>query len=212
MCARISLAEIKKPLRFCNRYVSASGGQSDDGGASNAVLSGAANDLGSALATIDAYTGKPPSVTGVNVLLKVHRGADQAFMRSDLAAASACGRASGCACKVALQRVRGAKLTRTYTLQIPRDTRRAARRVRLVGQDADQGENAFTTIILGDDEEQNEGGDPGPSTLDELAEQVKATARYDGVGLRIGRARGEAFRDDDFRISGQAETTVRVRR
>ena len=38
MCARISLAEIKKPLRFCNRYVSASGGQSDDGGSSNAVL------------------------------------------------------------------------------------------------------------------------------------------------------------------------------
>ena len=47
MCARITVAEIKKPLRFCNRYVSASGGQSEDGGSSNAVLSGAANDLGS---------------------------------------------------------------------------------------------------------------------------------------------------------------------
>ena len=32
MCARITIAEIKKPLRFCNRYVSASGGQGDDGG------------------------------------------------------------------------------------------------------------------------------------------------------------------------------------
>ena len=28
--------------------------------------------------------------------------------------------------------------------------------------------------------------------------------------LRVGRVRGEAFRDDDYRISGQAETTVRV--
>ena len=46
MCARIAVAEIKKPLRFCNRYVSRRGGQSDDGGSANAVLSGAANDLG----------------------------------------------------------------------------------------------------------------------------------------------------------------------
>src|SRR6478609_1665605 len=42
MCARISVTEIKKPLRFCNRYISTSAGQSDDGGASNALLSGAA--------------------------------------------------------------------------------------------------------------------------------------------------------------------------
>jgi hypothetical protein len=108
--------------------------------------------------------------------------------------------------------VRGAKLTRTYTLQIPRDARPGTQRVRLVGQDADQGENAFTTIFLGEEEEQDEGGDPGPATLDELAAQVRATARYDGVGLRIGRARGDAFRDDDFRISGQAETSVVVKR
>ena len=32
MCARITVAELKRPLRFCNRYVSASGGQSEDGG------------------------------------------------------------------------------------------------------------------------------------------------------------------------------------
>src|SRR4051812_8036698 len=51
MCARITVAEIKKPLRFCNRYVSAGGGQSEDGGTSNAVLSSAADDLGSALAS-----------------------------------------------------------------------------------------------------------------------------------------------------------------
>jgi hypothetical protein len=97
-------------------------------------------------------------------------------------------------------------------MQIPRETRRGTQRVRLVGQDADQGANAFTTIILSDEDQQSEGGDPGPATLDELAEQIKATARFDGVGVRVGRARGEAFRDDDFRISGQAEATVKVTR
>ena len=81
MCARITLTEIDKPLRFCNRYVSVAAGQGEDGSITNAVMSGAANDLSGALASIDAYTGKPPTVTGVSVLLKVHRGADQAFIR-----------------------------------------------------------------------------------------------------------------------------------
>ena len=211
MCARISLAEIEKPLRFCNRYVSAGSGQSEDGGSSNAVLSGAANDLGSALGTIDAYTGKPPRVTGVSVLLKVHRGTDQAFIRGiSLPQRVRAGRKVRA--KVTLQRVRGDKLTRTYTMSIPRDARSGRQTLRFVGQDVDQGENAFTTIILGEEEEQNEGGDPGPDSLDELAEEVRATQRYDGVLVRIGRVRGDAFRDDDFRISGQAEAAVQVSR
>ena len=210
MCARITVTEIKKPLRFCNRYVSASGGQSEDGGSSNAVLSGAANDLGSALAAIDAYTGKAPNVAGVNVMLKVHRGADQAFIRSiSLPARVRAG-----------QKVRSRSPCRSCAAPSSTAPTRCdpARRppgrqtLRLVGQDADQGADAFTTIILGEDEEDNEGGDPGPSSLDELAAEVRATERFDGVSLRIGRARGEAFRDDDFRISGQAETTVRVSR
>jgi hypothetical protein len=211
MCARVTVAEIEKPLRFCNRYVSSSGGQSDDGGSSNAVLSGAANDLGSALGVIDAFTGKAPQVTGVNVLLKLHRGADQAFMRSISLPAKA-RRGHKVKVKVALQIVRGAKLTRTYTMQIPRDAHTGRQTLRLVGQDADQGADAFTTIILGDDTQQNEGGDPGPSTLDDLAKQVDATQRFDGVGLRLGRVRGDAFRDAGYRISGQAETTIRITR
>jgi hypothetical protein len=211
MCARITVAEIKKPLRFCNRYVSASGGQSEDGGATNAVLSGAANDLGSALGTIDAYTGKAPNVTGVTVLAKVHRGTDQAFLRS-ISVPSTVRRGRKVKVRVALQVVRGARLTRTYTLTIPRDARIGRQTLRLVGQDADAGDDAFTTIIIGDDDEEDEGGDAGPATLDALATQVRATERFDGVSLRLGRARGEAFRDKAFRISGSAQATVRVRR
>ena len=77
-----------------------------------------------------------------------------------------------------------------------------------MGQDADQGEDGFTTIILGEEDERDEGGDPGPATLAELAAQVRGTQRYDGVSVRIGGARGNAFRDDDYRISGQAETSI----
>ena len=211
MCARITLAQVEKPLRFCNRYISTAAGQAEDGSVTNAVLSGASNDLGGALASIDAFTGKPPTVSGVNVLLKVHRGADQAFIR-DVTLPARVRPGQRVRARVSLQRVRGDRLTRTYTLRIPGSLRRGTQRLRFVGTDADQGESAFTTILLGDEEEENEGGDPGPSTLEELAESVRATERWDGVTLRVGRSRTQAFRDDDFRISGQAETTVRVTR
>ena len=209
MCARITVQEIAKPLRFCNRYVSTAAGQGDDGGTSNAVLSGIVNDLGGALATIDAYTGKPPRVTGVNVLVRVHRGADQAFIRSVRLPARA-RRGQQVRARVSLQLVRGGRLTRTYAVRIPNDARPGTRRARFVGQDADQGEDGFTTIILGEEDEDDEGGDPGPATLTELAEQVRGTQRYDGVSVRIGNARGNAFRDDVYRISGQGETSIRI--
>jgi len=212
MCARIVVAEIKRPLRFCNRYVSVSGGESEDGGSSNAVLSGAADDLGSALGTIDDYTGKPPNVTGVSVMLEVRRGTDQAFIR-DISLPQRVRQGQKVKVKVALQVVRGARLSRTYTLAIPRDAPLGRQTLSLVGQDADQGSDAFATIVLGDDEDEgDDGGDPGPSSLSELAEAVRSTERFDGVTLHLGHVRDDAFRDDDYRLSGKAQATVHVSR
>lgn len=210
MCARIAIKALAKPVRFCNRYVSTSAAQSDDGTSLNAVLSGASNDLATAVSAIDAYTGTPPQVTGINVLLKVRRGADQAFMRSvKLPARVRPGQRVRV--RVSLQRVRGGTFTRTYTLRIPADAPRGNQRVRFVGQDADQGEDGFTTIIIGDDDERDEGGDPGPRTLRELEASIKGLARFDGVTARVGRgSRIQAFRDDAFRISGTADATTRV--
>ena len=210
MCARITRRGDQKPLRFCNRYVSASGGQGEDGGSSNAVLSGAANDLGAALATIDAYTGKAPTRDRGQRAAKVHRGADQAFIRDiTLPARVRPGQRVRVAGRAAARPRRQAH-PHLHDHDPARRPLAAAARCASSARTPTQGADAFTTIILGDDEEENEGGDPGPATLDELAEQVRATQRYDGVRVRFGRVRGEAFRDDDFRISGQAETTVRV--
>ena len=125
MCARIAIQQISKPVRFCNRYVSVSAAQADDGSQLNAVLSGAANDLAGAISTIDAYTGTPPNVTGINVLIKVRRGADQAFIRSiKLPARVRPGQRVRA--RVSLQRVRGGTLTRNYTVPRPRRCARAA--------------------------------------------------------------------------------------
>ena len=209
MCARIAIQQISKPVRFCNRYVSVSAAQADDGTQLNAVLSGAANDLAGAIATIDAYTGTPPNVTGINVLIKVRRGADQAFIRSiKLPARVRPGQRVRA--RVSLQRVRGGTLVRTYPFRVPADAARGSQRFRFIGQDADAGEDGLTTIIIGDDDERDVGGDPGPRNLKELEAQLRATERYDGVTVRVGRSRTEAFRDDAFRISGTADATTRV--
>ncbi len=211
MCARIAIQQISKPVRFCNRYVSVSAAQADDGTQLNAVLSGAANDLAGAIATIDAYTGTPPNVTGINVLIKVRRGADQAFIRSiKLPARVRPGQRVRA--RVSLQRVRGGTLVRNYPFRVPADAARGSQRFRFIGQDADAGEDGLTTIIIGDDDERDVGGDPGPRNLKELEAQLKGTERYDGVTVRVGRSRTEAFRDDAFRISGTADATTRVTR
>jgi hypothetical protein len=209
MCARIEITELKKPMRFCNRYVSTASEQADDGSAINAVVSGAASDLASALGDIDAYTGQPPHVNRVSVLLKLRRTAEQAFMRR-ISAPRRVRPGQRIRVRVSLQRVRGARMERTYSVRIPRTARPGRLRLLLVGRDADAGDSGLTTIIIGDDSGTSEGGDPGPKTLRALARRVSSLGRFDGVTLHTGKASSHAFRDDGMRISGHAEVTVRV--
>src|SRR6201999_215891 len=99
--------------------------------------------------------------------------------------------------RATLQRVRGNEFKRTYKLHIPGDAKPGRMKLRLIGRDADSGDNSLgTTIIIGDDG----AGDPGPGSLAELADEVDANARYDGVTLRLGATRTRAFRDNGFRI------------
>ena len=192
MCARITVAELEKPLRFCNRYVSSSGGQGEDGGSTNAVLGGASNDLGGALGSIDAFTGKPPRVTAVSVLLKLHRGADQAFIldsrcrRARVAASgSGQGRPPG--------RPRRPASPAPTRCGFPATLRSGNQALRLVGTGRGSGRERLHDDLLGDDTQQDEGGDPSPGTLEEVAERSgrPALGRRD---LRIGRIPRKAFR------------------
>jgi hypothetical protein len=211
MCARIKLAELKQPLRFCNRYVSLAQEQAEDGSLGNAVTTGAASDLATALSSIDSYTGKPPRVTGVSVELKLHRAADQAFIRH-VHVPTSVRPGEKLRVTLTLQRVRGAaEFKRGYTLRIPRDARPGVHKLQLIGRDADSSDDSLaTTIILGDDSQDDGGGDPGPTSLASLRDQVEGLARYDGVTLRLGSSRARAFRDDALRISGRGSVMVRV--
>jgi hypothetical protein len=84
-------------------------------------------------------------------------------------------------------------------------------KLRLLGRDADGGDSSLaTTIVIGDGGGEDISGDPGPTSLSALADEVAGIATYDGVTLRMGAERAQAFRDNDFRLSGRAETTVHV--
>ena len=151
-------AALLQPLRLASPPA-----RREDGSVTNAVLSGAANDLGGALATIDAYTGKPPQRH------RRQRAAEGPPRRRPgvhprrHAPARACGPGQRVRARVSLQRVRGDRADPHLHAADPRPTARAApSALRFVGQDADAGRGR-----LHDDHPRrrgrgDEGGDPGP--------------------------------------------------
>jgi hypothetical protein len=208
MCARITLQELERPLRFCNRYVSNALSEGDDGSLANAVTSGAGGDLLEALSDVDAYNGRPPHVTGVTARVVVSRGAHQAFLQR-IRAPRRVRAGQTARVSLTLQEVRGSTIERSYRVRIPAGLHRGRHALRLTGHDVDGGDDSFaTTIIIGD--VGSDFGSRGPRSLSALADQVRGISRYDGVTLHIGGDRRHAFRDGDLRISGAARTTVRV--
>jgi hypothetical protein len=210
MCARIVLRERAKPLRFCNRYVT---GDPDASGAGNSVAALAATDLLGALGMIDSYKVSDLEVREVSARVKLQRGMRQAFMRS-ISLPSRVRPGQRVRARVSLQVVRGPKVTRTYSIRLPSGLRRGSRRLTFVGTDADSGDAALgdaITLILDDEEGSgSSGGELGPGSVSELADQISSLGRYDGVGLRHGEETIPAFRDDELRLSGRVRTTVRV--
>jgi hypothetical protein len=210
MCARIVLAARAKPVRFCNRYVS---GEEDLSGAGNSVAALAATDLISALSMVDSYKLADLEVKEVSARVKMERGMRQAFMRS-ISLPHRVRPGQRVRARVALQVVRGPKITRTYSVRLPSGLHRGARRLTFVGTDADSAGDAFgdaIELILDDSgDAPSRGGDLGPSSVGKLAGQIAGLARYDGVGLRNGSATLHAFRDPELRLSGRVRTTVRV--
>ena len=119
--------------------------------------------------------------------------------------------------RIRLQVVRGPKITRTFRLRIPRSVRPGLRALTLSGRDVDDPDSdifgaLIETIFIGGDDEEETAGREGARTLDQLARRVKDLQRYDGVRLRAGRARSNAYRDPQLRISGRVTTVVRVAR
>jgi hypothetical protein len=220
MCAEIALRELPKgPLRFCNRYVGDAAAVSLDGSGGNALATSAGADVELALGLIAGYTGKALHVTSLKAGLRIHRGADLAYMRK-LRLPRRVRRGQRVTARLTVQRLHGPKQFRTVKLRLPGDLERGSHRIILRGTDPDASEEGFfeslTFDTSGEGDENRDGStlDTGPQTLTELKEAIEGLRRYDGVSLFVDRARGEGtrvLRDPEVRLAGQVSARVRVR-
>jgi hypothetical protein len=210
VCVQISLGGLPRPVRFCNRYVSAFPADEDFVGTANTVAARASQDVFDALARIDDYQGTPPRIGEVAVRMDIRRGEQRAFLRS-VKLPRRVRPGQRVRARVTMRRVRGGIIGRSYRMRIPRELRRGERTLRFTGSDVDVAEDGLLGAIIIDGIDDG-AGDPGPRNLRALAKGIRSLERYDGVRVSAGGNRRRAFRDRDLRISGRATARVRVRR
>lgn len=207
MCVAITLRELKRPVRYCQRY-------GVEGSGANPLAGALANDIASAAEQIDGYRFGVLHPTNVEIGLRLRRGLRQAVLvGADGPRRARRGRTV--ALRLSLRRtVTGVRFTRTIRLRIPRDTRPGQRTIKLTGTDADAGSSpegdGGLTVLFEDDgpvEEQ-----PEAESVEEVRAAIEGLERYDGVTASIGANEVQAYRDPDLRISGDARVTVQVRR
>jgi hypothetical protein len=220
-CVEIRVREMRKKMRFCNRYVGDSPAAGAESGFGNVVGSGAGSDAELALSLIGAYTGRALHVASVDAGVRVRRGAALAYMRK-VTLPRRVRRGRRVTAKLTIQRYRGPREVRKVSVRIPSGTKLGSRRIILRGTDPDfADEGLFEDIVIDlGDEEGGDGGDGsaldvGPQSLDALRAAVESIERYDGVKLFVGRTRDggvRAYRDPDLRLAGRVSTKVRVTR
>jgi hypothetical protein len=209
VCVQITMSGLKRPARFCNRYVSSFPADADFVGTGNTVAARASSDLFETLAAVDDYQGRPPRIDEVAVKMDIERGEQRAFLRRvKLPRRVRAGQVVRAA--VTMRKVRGGTLKRHYRLRIPSDLRPGARSLRFVGTDVDLAEDGLLGEIFFLDEGEDSGGNPGLPSLRALARRIRSIARYDGVRVYSGDSRAKAFRDSRLRVSGRASARVRV--
>jgi hypothetical protein len=213
MCVRINLRERRAPLRFCNRYVSTAVIAGEDVENASVVAARAATDVLDALTFVDQFKAARVHVTGVSALIRMRRGARQAFIRA-VRVPRKVRPGKRFAVRMLVQPPRAAARVLRFSARLPSATRAGRRRVVFSGVDVDSPDGEFlssltATIEIGEEEEANP-GELGPASVDELADAIAQTQRYDGVTMRVGRERVRAYRDAAERLSGRVTATVRV--
>ena len=205
MCVKVTLRELRKPLRFCNAYAV-------DGEVPNALAGAAAADMTAATTVLDGFRFGTLHPTAVEVGVRARAGVDQAFITG----AAAAGRVRrGHTLRVRL-RVRhtgtGRRTIQTIPVRIPLGTPRGSRTLRITGTPADVGGNpddpGDLSIVF---EEQDTGDDAGPQSLAEVRAAFESLGRFTGVTATLAGERREVFDDARVRITGSARVRVTVR-
>jgi hypothetical protein len=226
VCIRISVAQRKKALAFCNRYV---GG----GGDAEAMAAGPlAADISSATELLDVYDASGLSIRSVDIGVRVRRGMAMATLTS-LRGPRAVRRGGVLTLRARMRRPGGQRITRMIKVPVPRTMPRGPRDVLLRGTDPDvspTGADSETLDLTGlFEDDTSEEAPRSPSTVARLAKAISDMHRYDGVTARfvptdapapqqlpggpegIAQRARRVFRDKSIRVSGRARWSVLVR-
>ena len=205
MCVTITLRELPKPARFCERYAI-------DGDGPNALAGALSTDVARAAGILTTFDFGVLHITSVEIGLRVRRGLRQAYM-VDATGPRSVRRGKKVKLKLHLRRTgTGVRFTRTIKVRIPADTAPGTRAIKLTGTDAEPGSNpnedSELSIVFEDPPEDG----PIPESAEDIRTAIEALERYDGVTATVGRTDIEAYRDPNLRISGDARVTLTVKK
>ena len=207
LCVKITVRELRTPLRVCNAYAV-------DGGTQNALAGEAVADVSNAVGVLESYRFGVLHPTAVEIGVRVRRGIRQAFL-AGVSGPAIARRGSTITLRLKLRRTgTGARTTRTVRMRVPLDAPTGLRALTLTGTPADAGgnpdeEGGDLSIVFEDENSADDDG--GPRSLRELRARFDALARYTGVTARLGGEERALLRDPRLRISGQARLRLRIR-
>lgn len=205
MCVRVTLRELRPPLRFCNAYAV-------DGEVPNAFAGAAAADMSAAVGLLEGYRFGALHPVAVDVALRIRPGVSLAFI-TGATAPRRVRRGRTLRVRLHLRHTgTGARSTRTIRVRVPLDTPRGPRTLRLAGTPADIGgdpddPNDLSIVF----EDEDNGDNPGPQSVEELRTAFAGLARDDGVTATLGDSKRQVYRDPRVRITGRARVPVLVR-
>lgn len=206
LCMKVTLRELRKPMRACWSYAV-------DGVTQNALAGAAATDVAAAVGVLESYKFGALHPTAVEIGVRVRRGLRQAYIVGARAPRRV-RRGQTIRLRLALRRTgSGARTTRVVRLRVPRTAPRGLRTLRLEGTPADTGgdpdEGEGLSLVFEGDE--GSGDEAGPRSVAEVRDAFEALARFDGVSMRLGDFERPLLRDPRLRISGSARVRLRIR-
>jgi hypothetical protein len=212
LCLTVTIRELRRPLHFCNRYVS-TGVPGDGSEAPPALALAASGDAGTALGLIDQVQFAPLHVTHVSAQLDARRGLREAVIVSAHAPLHV-QPGERVAVRLLVRAYRATERHLTVHLRIPADARGPL--VARIVNSASAGQNsgsalasALTSALSGSI---SLGPPPEPpATPAALAKAFAGVSVYDGLTAKMhGEKSQRIYRDPSTLITGSAKLTFVV--
>jgi hypothetical protein len=199
LCMAIHLRELPRPLRSCERHVTA-----------EPLAMSMGDDLEAALDLIGHARFRALHLTRIDVSATVERGQRLATILDAKIAHRTVRPGQRVGVRLRVRLLRGPLRTLRCTLRVPRGIRPGARMLRIVGTPVEGfgGGGGFFSLI----EELFGGGGGGAQSMGELLVRFALLSDWDGVTARIGGEQVRLCRSPQVRIDGRALLQLKVKK